>query len=269
MTRHAFASSIKSLLLITLAVLLAGNPFVRSAAAQKQSTAAPAQFSNQPSDAKAGQTQSRPASLEIETTDPFFRRVYTDFYNTYKLGPDDEIAVRVLSQPDYSLERVKISPVGRIYHPLLGDVQVAGLTVDKLTERLTLDLSQYIINPKISVSLLEAHSAKIGVLGDVARPGVVIMSSPMTILDAISASGGFTEFGSKSNVTVLRQTGDDRARTVKVNVKRILEAKADPEQNIRLQAGDTIIVHGNARKKFAQISSLLGFGQFLAFIAGR
>jgi polysaccharide biosynthesis/export protein len=269
MTRNAFVSPIKSLLLITLAAVLVGSPFVQSAAAQKQSNASSTQFSNQPSDVKTGQASSRPAAVEIEASDPFFRRVYTDFYNTYKLGPDDEIAVRVLSQPDYSLERVKISPVGRIYHPLLGDVQVAGLTVDKLTERLTLDLSQYIINPRISVSLLEAHSAKIGVLGDVGRPGVVLMNSPMTILDAITAAGGFTEFGSKSNVTILRQAGDDRARTLKVNVKRILEAKADPEQNIRLQAGDTIIVHGNARKKFNQVTSLLGFGHFLAFIAGR
>lgn len=268
MTRKSLVSPTRSLLLIALAAVLVGNTLAQSAAAQNQSPGSPAQLTNRPSDAKAAQASSRTAA-GIETSDPFFRRVYTDFYNTYKLGPDDEIAVRVLSQPDYSLERVKISPVGRIYHPLLGDVQVAGLTVDRLTERLTLDLSQYIINPKISVSLLEAHSAKIGVLGDVSRPGVVLMSGPMTILDAISASGGFTDFGSKSNVTVLRQTGEDRARTMKVDVKRILEAKADPEQNIRLQAGDTIIVHGNARKKFSQITSLLGFGQFLAFIAGR
>jgi polysaccharide export outer membrane protein len=266
MTRNSLASPTRSLLLVALAAAIAGNPFVRSEAAQNQS---PARFSNQPGDVRTGQAAPAPQAAAVDSDDPFFRRVYKDFYNTYKLGPDDEVAIRVLSQPDYSLEKVKVSPVGRIYHPLLGDVEVAGLTVDKLTEKLTLDLSQYIINPKISVSLLEAHSAKIGVLGDVGRPGVVIMTSPMTVLDAITASGGFTDFGSKSNVTILRQTGYDRPRTMKVDVKRILEAKADPEQNIRLQAGDTVIVHGNARKKFAQVTSLLGFGHFLAFIAGR
>ncbi|HVG17861.1 MAG TPA: polysaccharide biosynthesis/export family protein [Blastocatellia bacterium] len=269
MTRNSLISPTKSLLLMALVASVAGGPLAASAAAQKQSPAPPAQFSSQPSDVKPGQALPRPQATAADADDPFFRRVYKDFYNTYKLGPDDEVAIRVLSQPDYSLEKVKISPVGRIYHPLLGDVEVAGLTVDRLTEKLTLDLSQYIINPKISVSLLEAHSAKIGVLGDVGRPGVVIMTTPMTVLDAITASGGFTDFGSKSNVTILRQSGYDRPRTMKVNVKRILEAKADPEQNIRLQAGDTIIVHGNARKKFGQITSLLGFGHFLAFIAGR
>jgi polysaccharide export outer membrane protein len=204
-----------------------------------------------------------------ENLDPFFKKVYRDFYDTYRLGPDDELALRIVGQPDYSLERVKISPVGRLYHPLIGDIEVAGLTVEKLTEKLTIDFSQFIINPKISLSLLQANSAKIGVVGDVTHPGIVIMTRPMTVLDALSASGGVSDFGSKSNITVLRQNGYDRPQMLKVNVKRILQGKADVEENIALQAGDTIIVHGNARKKFAQITSMIGFGHFLAFLAGR
>jgi polysaccharide biosynthesis/export protein len=204
-----------------------------------------------------------------ENLDPFFKKVYRDFYDTYRLGPDDELALRIVGQPDYSLERVKISPVGRLYHPLIGDIEVAGLTVEKLTEKLTIDFSQFIINPKISLSLLQANSAKIGVVGDVTHPGIVIMTRPMTVLDALSASGGVSDFGSKSNITVLRQNGYDRPQMIKVNVKRILQGKADVEENIALQAGDTIIVHGNARKKFAQITSMIGFGHFLAFLAGR
>lgn len=209
------------------------------------------------------------ASTSDELIDPYFKRVYKDFYESYKLGPDDELAIRVLKQPDYSLEKIKVSPVGRIYHPLLGDVEVAGLTVDKLTEKLTIDLSQYIIDPKVSVSLLEANSAKIGVLGDVTHPGIVVMTRPMTVLDALSATGGISDLGSKSNVTVLRQSGYDRPQTLKINVKRILEGKANTEENFRLQAGDTVIVHGNTRKKIGQVTSLLGFGNFLAFLIGR
>jgi polysaccharide export outer membrane protein len=204
-----------------------------------------------------------------DSIDPYFRKVYRDFYDSYKLGPDDELAIRILNQPDYTLEKVKISPVGRIYHPLLGDIEVAGLTVDKLTEKLTADFSQYIINPKLSVSLLEANSAKVGVLGDVAHPGIVVMTRPMTVLDVLSATGGISDLGSKSKVTILRQSGYDRPQTVNVNVKRILEGKANSEENLRLQAGDTIIVHGNKRKKFTQFTSLLGFGGFMSFLLGR
>ena len=207
-------------------------------------------------------------TLPSDPGDEYFRAIYRDFYNSYKLGPEDQIALRVQGQPDYSIEQVTISPVGRIYHPLLGELDVAGMTVPKLKERLTLELSQYIIEPKVSLSLISANSAKIGVLGDVTRPGVVIMARPMSILDAISATGGVSDTGSKSDVTVLRQMGDGRLLTRKVNLKRILEGKANPEENLTLQAGDTIIVHGNLRKKIATVTSLMGFGNFLGWVRG-
>ena len=129
-------------------------------------------------------------------------------------------------QPDYTLERVKVSPTGSVYHPLLGDLEVAGMTIPQLTERLTKDLSEYLINPKVSVALLEANSAKIGVLGDVMRPGILVMNKPMNVLEAITASGGIADTGDKSGVIVLRALRDGRAQTFKVNVKRILEGKA-------------------------------------------
>jgi polysaccharide export outer membrane protein len=195
-----------------------------------------------------------------------FKDIYQEFYDTYQLGPADEIAIRVIGQPDYTLERVKVSPTGAVYHPLLGDVEVAGLTVPLLIDRLTKDLSEYLIKPKVSVALLEANSAKIGVLGDVVHPGILVMNRPMNVLEAIAASGGFADTGSKSNVTVLRQPPGGRAQTLKVNVKLILEGKARPEENIAMQAGDVVLIHGNARKKLNSVMSLAGFGSFLSFI---
>jgi polysaccharide export outer membrane protein len=206
------------------------------------------------------------ARQPADADDQLFKDIYRGFYETYKLGPSDEIAIRIVGQPDYSLERVEISPVGRVFHPLLGEVEVVGLTVPRLKEKLTTDLSQYIIDPQVSVSLLKANSAKIGVLGDITRPGILVMSSPMTVLDAIAASGGVTSLGSQSNVTLVRQVGGGQMRTMKINVKRILEGKASPEENLRLQAGDTLIVHGNLRKKIGSITSVVGFGRFLDFI---
>jgi protein involved in polysaccharide export with SLBB domain len=88
----------------------------------------------------------------------------------------------------------------------------------------------------------------------------------MNVLEAIVASGGFADTGSKSGVTVLRQTRDGRALSIKVNVKLVLEGKAGPEENIALQAGDVVLIHGNAKKKVNTVLSLAGFGSFLSFI---
>jgi len=211
-----------------------------------------------------------PDAGQISGDDQFFKGIYQEFYDTYRLGPADEIAIRVAGQPDYTLEKAKVSPTGNIYHPLLGDVDVAGVTIPQLIERLTRDLSEYLKKPKVSVELLEANSAKIGVLGDVLRPGILVMNKPMSVLEAITASGGFADTGDKSGVLVLRQLRDGHPQTLKVNVKRILEGKAGAEENIGLQAGDTVIVNGNTRKKMTYILSLAGFGSFLTFIsAGR
>src|SRR5262245_62754906 len=68
-----------------------------------------------------------PDAGQVSEDDQFFKDIYQEFYDTYRLGPADEIAIRVTGQPDYTLERVKVSPTGNIYHPLLGSVEVAGV----------------------------------------------------------------------------------------------------------------------------------------------
>jgi polysaccharide export outer membrane protein len=217
--------------------------------------------------ARAEATKAAPESGAgaSESNDAFFGPIYHNFYNTYRLGPGDVLSLRVTQQPDYTVEHAKVSPTGRVYHPLLGDFEVAGLTVGQVLDRFKKDLAEYLVDPKVSVELVEANSAKIGVLGEVKAPGVVVMTRPMTVMDAIAAVGGFTDTGSKSNVTLLRPTGGRLVET-KINVKRLLDGKSSLEEDLSLRAGDTLIVRGNAKKKFAEITSLIGFAQFVTFL---
>lgn len=196
-----------------------------------------------------------------------FELMYENFRRTYRLGPADEIAVRVRLEPDYSIERAKISPDGRVFHPLLGDVVAGGLTVEQLTKKLKQDLLRYIKQPEVSVQLLEAKSAKVGVLGEVGHPGILAMTGPMTVLDAITQSGGFARTGSRSNVSLVRQSQTGKYQTLSVDVKKLLAGKADAEENLPLQPGDTVIVHGNFLKKLEYVTALTGFTQFLTFVA--
>lgn len=207
------------------------------------------------------------ASLAPPDDATSFELMYENFRRTYRLGPTDEIAVRVRLEPEYSIERAKISPDGRVFHPLLGDIVVGGLTVEQLTKKLTQDLLRYIKQPEVSVQLLEAKSAKIGVLGEVARPGILVMGEPMTVLDAITQAGGFARTGSRSNVSLVRAGRDGRYQTLNVDIKKLLAGKADAEENLPLQPGDTVIVHGNFLKKLEYVTALTGFTQFLTFLA--
>jgi polysaccharide export outer membrane protein len=192
--------------------------------------------------------------------------VYQGFYNSYRLGAGDAVAIHIDKHPDDSLERAVVSPVGQVYYSLLGNVAVAGKTIPELQDYFTASISEYIKDPRVTVSLLEANSAKVGVLGDVRVPGVVILSRPMRVLDAITAVGGITDTGSKQ-VSILRQYPDGRIQTLSVNMKHILSGKGGPEENVFLNAGDTIVVHGNLVKKVQMLSSMMGIASFFAFLA--
>jgi polysaccharide export outer membrane protein len=193
--------------------------------------------------------------------------VYKDFYSSYRLGPGDVIAIHVDKHPDDSLERTIVSPAGQIYYSLMGNVLVGGKTVPELQDFFLTSISEYIKAPKVTLTLLEANSAKIGVLGDVRSPGIVIMSRPMRVLDAVAAVGGITDVGNSSDVTILRQYVDGRVKTLSVNVKDIMKGKAAGEENLYLTAGDTVIVHGNWLKKVGTVSSMLGIANFFTFLS--
>jgi polysaccharide export outer membrane protein len=210
--------------------------------------------------------QAAQADSEESLVQAQISRAYRDFRDSYRLGPGDVIAVRIDRHPEDSLDRAVVSPFGDIYHPLLGNVPVAGKTLSQLEERLAMSLSEYIREPRVVLSLLEANSAKVGVLGQVKEPGVKVMARPMRVLDAIALAGGLTDSGNSSSVAVLRQSEDGQIKLLRFNLKRILEGKAGPEENFQVRAGDVILVHDNKLKKLSAISDLLGIGSFIGFL---
>lgn len=191
--------------------------------------------------------------------------VYQNFYNSYRLGPGDIIGIYIDKHVEDSVERVTVSPVGKVYFPLLGNVNVVGKTMPQIQEYFSTAVAEYIKDPRVTLSLLEAQSAKIGVLGDVKSPGVQVLTRPLRVLDAITQAGGISETGSQ-NVSILRQYEDGRVQLLAVDVKKILKGKASPEENAYLRSGDTIIVHGNLFKKIGKLSSIVGVTTLVTFL---
>jgi len=191
--------------------------------------------------------------------------VYSSFYNSYRLGPGDVVAIYIDKHPEDSVQRVAVSPVGRIYFPLMGDVTVVGKTLPQLQEYFTNAVAEFIKDPRLTLALLEAQSAKVGVLGDVKTPGVMVMTRPLRVLDAITLAGGILDTGS-ANVSILRQYEDGRVQVLNADVKKILKGKANPEENAFLRPGDTVIVHGNLFKTITKISSMVGVTSLVTFM---
>ena len=186
---------------------------------------------------------------------------YNNFFNTYRLGPEDIISVEVFNQERYSRKGITVPPSGRVSLSLIpGGVFVNGKTVDEVAEMIKKKYDEYIIEPQVTVSLDKASSYRYSVMGDVLQPGIRLMNHRMTVTEAIAEAGGVLGTGDKSRVIVLRRQADGMLATIPVNVSAIYKGKT-PDTTY-LVPGDQIVVPGNKLKKIQQI---LGFANVLSF----
>ena len=163
----------------------------------------------------------------------------------FLLGPEDELEITVWGNKDLTRTTV-IRPDGLISMPIIGDVQAAGLTADALAQRIAERLRQYLAtNPSVSVSVKEIKSYSVFVLGEVTKPGKYPLKSYITVLQAISMAGGFTDYAKKNKIQVLRivENGDHKRQEVHIPIRYddLVSGRGEPG-NIVLHSGDTVVV---------------------------
>ena len=121
----------------------------------------------------------------------------------YKLGADDVINVTVFDEADLSLKNARISSTGTIAMPLVGQLNVKGLSVQE-AEKLILKayLGDYLKNPDISITVVEYRQFYVN--GEVQKPGGYSYREGMTVQRAITLAGGFTERASRSSIKLIK-----------------------------------------------------------------
>lgn len=157
----------------------------------------------------------------------------------YRIGPQDLLRVDVWKEPEIT-RTVPVRPDGKISLPLLNDVQAAGLTPVELSKMIGDALKKYITNPQVTVTVAEINSRRVYVSGEVGRPGAFPLLPNMTVLQALSSSGGFTQFARIKSIYVLR-IEDGKQVKHPFSYKDVVSGKA-PEENILLLPGDVIVV---------------------------
>src|SRR6267378_4114685 len=157
----------------------------------------------------------------------------------YKIGPQDILRIDVWKEEQLT-RTVPVRPDGKITLPLLNDVQAAGLTPMELAGVISDQLKKYINNPQVTVSVTEINSRRVYVTGEVSKAGAYPLFPRMTVLQALSSSGGFTQFARVKNIYVLRTENGKQVKML-FNYKEAVRGKS-PEQNIELLPGDVIVV---------------------------
>lgn len=158
----------------------------------------------------------------------------------YRIGAGDVLQVLVWKEPDASLPDAMVRTDGKISIPLVGDVEVAGLTPEQLKASLADKLSHYINNPVVTVYARQINSRKIYVLGQVKKEGPLSLLRPMTILQALDEAGGLAEWANKKKIYVLRNVNGKQTKML-FDYRAVIKGE-HLEENIMLLPDDTLIV---------------------------
>ena len=157
----------------------------------------------------------------------------------YVIGAQDVLDVSVWKEPEVS-RTVPVRPDGKISLPLLNDVQAAGMTPTQLAAQITDSLKKYVANPQVTIIVTAINSQRIYLLGEVSRAGAYPLLPGMTILQALSSGGGFTQFANTKKIYLMR-VENGKQQKFPFNYKDVIAGKHS-EQNVLLKAGDTIVV---------------------------
>jgi polysaccharide biosynthesis/export protein len=157
----------------------------------------------------------------------------------YLIGTGDVLEISVWK--DESLSRTLIVPPDRIIaFPLIGDVNVAGLSVGELRDIIKKKLSDYVPDATVTVLLREINSLRGYVIGKANKPGVFPITMDTSVMQILSMAGGLNPFASETQIHILRH---EKGKTVKIpfSYKEVLRGD-NLDQNIFLKTGDVIVV---------------------------
>lgn len=157
----------------------------------------------------------------------------------YIIGSGDALEVMTWKEEDLTRE-VVVRLDGKITFPLLDDIQAAGKTTLELKQVIQNKLSDFIDSPFVTVTLLESGSQRFYILGEVVNTGEYPLSKELTVLQAFSLAGGFTEWASKNEILLFREVNGIK-KTIRINYKDIVK-NHNFDTNVKIMANDTIIV---------------------------
>lgn len=228
-----------------LAALLAGACFLphphdseKSSAAEAPPAAeAPAATAAVQVDSATAAAASAKEAADIASAMQQVARSKTD----YRLAPADLLDVTVYQDPDMN-RKVRVNTNGTVALPLIGSIKIGGMTLIDAQAGIEAKLAKYLVSPQVSLFIEEYGNKTIFVMGEVQKPGSypIPTESRMTVLEAISTAGGFTQVAAQDRARVLRYV-NGASVTYNINIKEITQ-QGQKEKDMVLEPNDVVYV---------------------------
>ena len=179
----------------------------------------------------------------------------------YRLNPGDVLEISYRYTPEFN-QTVTIHPDGFIVLPIVGDVELAGLTLSEAKQLILKKASQRLRDPEISIFLKEFQRPYYIVAGEIVSPGRFEMNEEITALQAVMLAGGFKGSAKTSKVFVFRKINKEMAEVKMLDLKKI-KTTSDLENDLNLETGDIVFVPRNKFSKFEKYIRLTSIGSIL------
>jgi polysaccharide export outer membrane protein len=159
----------------------------------------------------------------------------------YRIGPGDTLKVYVFQNEELSAT-VPVRPDGKISTPLVEDMIAVGKSPSQLARDIEKSLAEYVKTPKVNVVVMVAASvfSQVKVIGQVKAPQALPYRDGMTVLDAVLAVGGLSQFAAGNRARIVR-TENGKETEIKVKLDDLVNS-GDMKQNLPLKPGDVLVV---------------------------
>lgn len=167
---------------------------------------------------------------------------HISFAQDYIVGEGDVLRITVYDHDDLTTV-ARISGDGNIVLPLIGQVEVKGLTLSQISKKISARLSDgYIIDPQVNIFIQEFRSKKAFIMGEVTKPGIYVLPGQTTFLALLSEAGGLTkDAGDKAIIKRKANPSDKNEKIITIDMRRLIE-KGDTTLDVPIMDGDNIYI---------------------------
>jgi polysaccharide export outer membrane protein len=176
----------------------------------------------------------------------------------YTLQVSDVVMLSYRYSPEFDFTGA-VQPDGFIVAPLIGDIRIAGMTVEQAREAVLKAARVRLRDPELSFVLKDFQKPFFTVGGEVEKPGQFELRGRVGVLEAVAVAGGFKRSAKHSQVVLFRRFDNDRASARLIDAKSLAKTP-DPEHDLRLAPGDVLFVPQNRISKVERFVPFASLG---------
>lgn len=169
---------------------------------------------------------------------------------TYKIRIGDKLSVKFLYHPELNEASVTVRPDGLISLQLIEEIPANGLTATELTATLLKSYREVLLNPVITVTVVDFVPPRVFVAGQVNKPGSYELRSGQTVFEMVALAGGFTNLAHRKTILLAHRVNGQELKVTTLDFTQLMKSKP---QDLKLEDGDFLFIPDSKMSTFTRM----------------